>query len=427
MKSTQRKQLVISYEVGSQSLFALHEAAHDLCDIIWLVNLDTDEMSQLGRLMNRMGTVVDTANRSRHQVIAELRAARPGGLLSLHDTSTVTLSEIGTALGLDFHSADVARCLSDKAHQRRALRGAGLPVPDWHVLPAHTHQVDVAALAREVGFPAVLKPRQGSGSRNTYKVQNEAELADLMASAEAARPEPDGMILEAYVEGPDQSVSRFEPLVSVESFVLNGEVHHFALTGRLPFAEPFRETGLVLPSDLSRQDAAAATEVAASAIAGLGIQHGMLHTEIKFTPDGPRVIEVNGRLGGGIPELVTLAGSDASILRLAMELALGVPPANVPQNYAKVGWQRIAPPPVSADRVGTITGLESLKDLPGVDSVTINHKEGETVDYRLGRRDFLYQVYGAADDYDELESQLALVARAVSVTYGQDASRRRDT
>ena len=153
----------------------------------------------------------------------------------------------------------------------------------------------------------------------------------------------------------------------------------------------------------------------------------MLHTEIKFTPDGPRIIEVNGRVGGGIPELVTLAGSDASILRLAMELALGVPPANVPQSYVKVAWQRIAPPPVSAERVGTITGLESLKDLPGVDSITINHKEGETVDYRLGRRDFLYQVYGAADDYDELESQLALVDRAVSVTYGQDASRGRDT
>src|ERR1700735_4916130 len=115
MKSTQREQLVMSNEVGSQSLFALHEAAHDLCDIIWLVNLGTDEMSQLGRLMDRMGTVVDTANRSRHQVIEELRAARPGGLLSLHDTSTIALSEIGTALGLDFHSADVARCLSDKA------------------------------------------------------------------------------------------------------------------------------------------------------------------------------------------------------------------------------------------------------------------------------------------------------------------------
>ena len=109
MKAAQRVQLVISYEVGAQSLFALHEAAHDLCDIIWLVDLQTEEMRQLAPLMNRMGSVVDTANRSRPQVIAELGAAGPAGLLSLHDTSTAALSEIGTALGLDFHSADVAR------------------------------------------------------------------------------------------------------------------------------------------------------------------------------------------------------------------------------------------------------------------------------------------------------------------------------
>jgi biotin carboxylase len=426
MKAAQRVQLVISYEVGAQSLFALHEAAHDLCDIIWLVDLQTEEMRQLAPLMNRMGSVVDTANRSRPQVIAELGAAGPAGLLSLHDTSTAALSEIGTALGLDFHSADVARCLTDKAHQRRALRGAGLPVPDWHVLPAQMHQVDVDALARDIGFPAVLKPRQGSGSRNTYKVQNPTQLAELMQEADV---EPDGMILEAYVEGPERLVSRFEPLVSVESFVRHGEVHHFALTGRLPFAEPFRETGLVLPSDLSHHDAATAAQAATSAIAGLGIQHGMLHTEIKFTIDGPRIIEVNGRLGGGIPELVALAGSGASVLRLAMELALGMAtPENVPQSYPKVGWQRILPPPVSADRIGTMTGLESLRDLPGVHSITINHTEGEAVDYRRGRRDFVFQVYGEARDYDELESQLAQVDRTVSVTYGQDqnASRHRD-
>jgi biotin carboxylase len=421
MKATHRDRLVISYEFGSQSLFALHEAARELCDIIWLVDLGTAEMSQLARLMNRMGTVVDTAHRTGRQIIEELRVVAPSGLLSLHDTSMIAMSEIGAALDLDFHSVDVARCLSDKAHQRHALRRAGLPVPNWHALPPQPHQADVAELAREIGFPAVLKPRQGSGSRNTYRVRSQAELTELIREVDSTRPEPDGMLLEAYVEGPDRMVSRFEPFVSVESFILDGMVHHFAVTGRLPFAEPFREAGLVLPSDISHQDAVAATHVATSAISGLGVQHGVLHTELKFTPAGPRIIEVNGRIGGGIPELVTLAGSDSSILGLAMELALGVPhPVNVPQSFANVGWQRIVSPPVSAARIDTISGLDSLKDLPGVDSITINHADGETVDYRRGRRDFLFQVYGAAGDYDELESQLALVDRAVSITYANE-------
>ena len=226
------------------------------------------------------------------------------------------------------------------------------------------------------------------------------------------------MILEGYLPTADQRVSRFAPIVSVESFVRAGAIHHFAVTGRLPFAKPFRETGSVLPSDLSPQNAAMAESMAADAIVALGVTCGCLHTELKFTPAGPRIIEVNGRMGGGIPELVRLAGGDKSILRLAMELALGVP-TGANSRYPRIGWRRTAPPPVSAGQIETIAGLESLKYIPGLDLVTINRYAGESVDWRHGLRDFVFQVYGSGDDYDEIERQCALVDRVVSVTYSE--------
>ena len=49
--------------------------------------------------------------------------------------------------------------------------------------------------------------------------------------------------------------------------------------------------------------------------------------------------------------------------------------------------------------------------------MTINRDAGESVDWRLGLQDIVYQVYGSGDDYDEIERQCALVDRAVSVTY----------
>jgi biotin carboxylase len=142
---------------------------------------------------------------------------------------------------------------------------------------------------------------------------------------------------------------------------------------------------------------------------------------MKFTPDGPRIVEVNGRIGGGIPEMVELAGGNESILRLAMELALGVPRLVQPR-YSRIGWWRALTPPVSANRIEAITGLEQLKHLPGVDHVIVNRGAGEAVDWRQGYRDFVVQVYGSGRDYEEVEDQCASVDRVVSVTYGEAGS-----
>ena len=110
-------------------MFALNEAAGDLCEIIWLVNLGTTEMRQLARLMSRMGTVVDVADRSEAQVVEELRGLSPTGLLSLSDRSGMMMARLAVALGLEFHSPVVAGRLFDKLRQREALLAGGIACP----------------------------------------------------------------------------------------------------------------------------------------------------------------------------------------------------------------------------------------------------------------------------------------------------------
>jgi biotin carboxylase len=423
LNSPPEDRLIVSCDYGSQSVFALREAAEDLCEIIWLVDLRVPQMVQMARLMTRMGTVVDIAGSSEQQVVDLLGAAEPTGLLNLSDGLSVRLAHIASALGLEFHSPEVAGYLSDKLLQRQALRSAGIPTPDFRDLSVQPDRTDLELFADAVGFPAVLKPRMGTGSRNTYKVHNQEELAQIMTGLGPWHREQDGMILEGFLEATKQPVSRFDPVVSVESFIHAGAVRHISVTGRSPFAEPFRETGLVLPSDLSADDAAAAEWTAAAAIAALGIDHGCLHTELKFTPDGPRIIEVNGRIGGGIPELVRLAGGHSSMLRFAMELALGVPEvAGFPVEYSKIGWVRTVPPPVSARRVDSISGLDALTRLPGVEQVTINRNEGEAVDWRRGLQDYVIQAYGSAGDHDEILAQWAMMDQAVNISYQQQSA-----
>ena len=66
---------------------------------------------------------------------------------------------------------------------------------------------------------------------------------------------------------------------------------------------------------------------------------GGSHTEVKLTPDGPRVIEVNGRLGGGIPEMLFQASGE-SIMRLSMRIALGERIVlGDPVPCSRIGWR----------------------------------------------------------------------------------------
>ncbi len=418
MSADRVERLIISYEATTPSVFSLRDATRGLCEIIWMIDLSEPGMTNSARLLSRVGRVVDVSDLTEDQMVEALRAQRPTGMVALNDRRLIRLAAIGAGLGLTFHSPEVAGRLADKLRQRQTMQVAGVPVPPFWEVPAGLSETEADRLAQSVLLPAVLKPRSGDGSRNVHHVHTTDQLVALLARS----TEPDGWILEGYLESAGRPVSRFSDVVSVESFVRDGTVEHLAVTGRFRFAEPFRETGSVLPSDLSPSDTQAACELATAAVTALGIQWGCQHTELKFTPDGPAVVEVNGRVGGGVPELMTLAGGDVSLYRVAVELALGmVPSVHLPLMFPRVAYRRIATPPVTAHRVISMAGQELLQEVPGVDEITINRVPGDLVDWRLGLGDFIYSAFGSAGDYDEVEQRCALIDRTVEIGYESEA------
>ncbi|HEY6624047.1 MAG TPA: hypothetical protein VIX85_09465 [Acidimicrobiales bacterium] len=412
------RRLLIPYDSASPSPFLLGEAARGLCRPIWVVDLDEPEMTEVERLLRKFGVVVNTSGMEAGQLVEALSATDPTGIMALNDRRTVLLAEVAARLDLDFHSRTVAERLTDKKLQRQVMRDAGLPVPPFLILPDGIEGPEAERLARAMHFPAVLKPRQGGGSRNVIPVADTAELGRIFETSPWDRTEESGWILEGFLRNAEPPASRFSDVVSVESFLHAGTIHHLAVTGRFSFADPFRETGSILPSDLSPDDRLFALGLAATALTVLEVRHGCHHTEIKFTPDGPSVLEVNGRIGGGVPELLSLATGRVSVLRLAMELALGMPPSvELPLSFPRIAYRRVAPPPISATRITAMSGQDDLSRVPGVDAVTINRGPGDAVDWRRGFGQMVYSVYGTADDYDEVDSAVRRIDAAVSISY----------
>ena len=141
------------------------------------------------------------------------------------------------------------------------------------------------------------------------------------------------IVVEEYLAGPE---------ISVDGSIVSGayQPHIVARkkTGPPPF---FEETGHVVSPDDPAGSDPDILQILRRGHAALGFDHGMTHTEIKFTAHGPVIIEINGRPGGDlIPRLGWLAaGVDLGMI--AAQVAAGRQPSpSTPATSEKGGPSR---------------------------------------------------------------------------------------
>jgi biotin carboxylase len=392
--------LAFVHHPKSFSAFQLAEAARGVCSIVWIVDSAADDSTVTKRLLPRFGTVIDVAGMDAEQAAAAVADLRPDGILSLKDSRLKFTADLAARLGLPFHSPEVAARLTDKHAQRLALREAGVPVPGFHPVPPLDDAEGWQELEQMIRFPAVLKPRLGNeASRDTVRVASLDEVREIVASGTGEE-----LVLEEYLGDRDGAVRAcFADYVSVESVVSHGQISHVAVNGRFPPAEPFRESGFFIDAELSSSDRQAALDTATAALQAFGIETGCPHTEIKFTPEGPRVIEVNGRIGGGVPEMLADI-TDVALLQDAMRIALGdTVHYERPLVPDRVGFLFYVHAPRWMHQITSVEGLDRLSADPDVTEVTLNRGPGQAVDWREGNHGHVFSLRGTVADHDALE------------------------
>jgi biotin carboxylase len=231
-----------------------------------------------------------------------------------------------------------------KHRQRKRLDELGVPQPRWRV----------ATTAEEgLALPAVVKPVDRQGQKGLAVVETSAELADAVAVAvEASRS---GLALvEELVTGPEVTVNAFSlggvfhPLTVTDRLTAGGEAFGVALAHAWPSAHPVEE----------------AVEAARLAAAALGVTDGPTYTQIVLGPDGPRVMELAARLGGGHDAELCRVALGVDLNGLSLAAALGEPveaPRPEPKGGAVVRF--LVPPQGVLEDVG---GLEQALAVDGV-------------------------------------------------------------
>jgi carnosine synthase len=228
------------------------------------------------------------------------------------------VARLAERLGLPGNPPSAVDMARDKSATRKIMAAASLPSPK-HALIFGIQDCDKAAAL--VGFPAVIKPIAAAASMGVVRVDDLSELkqkVDLTQKTIASLYlDDEGHIIQA-ADGQEINENKREEIkqfvsstlmmeeyldgheVDVDLVFSNGEATYGAVTDNWPTIEPyFNETGSNCPSILPVQRQRELIDLAVASVKVLGFKLGVFHVELKATSRGPRLIEVNARMGGG--------------------------------------------------------------------------------------------------------------------------------
>ncbi|MFC4851897.1 ATP-grasp domain-containing protein [Actinophytocola glycyrrhizae] len=394
--------LIVPFTEGAASPVQVAAACGGQVDFVFLVDEQDGRIAPAVPMLHELAPVV-THDGDLPQVLEQLAPFEPHGVVTFSDSTMQLAAAIAKACGIPYNSQETCVLLRSKLKQRQCLNDAG--VGSVRTFGFSLDQAESVSLPADVPFPAVVKPEVGAASKNAVFVASRDELTARLAELTPGVT----YVLEEYLHGAElYEVDWLGDYLSVESVVSGGAIRHFGMSARLPLVAPFREGGLVFPVRPDDTTAVAITDLAERAIKTIGITIGLVHTEIKMTPDGPRIIEVNGRLGGALERLVPRAtGIDP--VRLAVDIALGAPlpgEFGAPSQLAMVVWVQ---PPMSATAVAELPSIRELRELPGVFGVDRLRKNEHALDWRNGSLGRVFDIWLDAGSLTELGERYSAV------------------
>ena len=272
------------------------------------------------------------------------------GVVTWDEYCLVPTAQLVACLGLPGTSVESMNSARNKASSRRLFAEGDVPSA------ASTHVDSLAqatAAAHRTGFPVVLKPASHAASIGVIRVDTLEELPAAWefaaAGAGAQGPEGRGVLVEEYLDGPE---------ISVECATVAGVTTALAVTRKeVGFAPYFEEVGHIVTAGDPLLPRVA--PIAAQAVRALGITDGVQHVEMRLTASGPRIIEVNARIGGDlIGELVRLA-TGLDLPRIAADIACLNVPSLTPTAHRTAAITIVYPP-----ASGTLTA-QHLSTEPG--------------------------------------------------------------
>ena len=203
-----------------------------------------------------------------------------------------------------------------KYHMRKKLNEASVPIPKYKLCKNYDEIVDAI---NEIGTPCVAKPVGGNASYGTFMIRDEYDLKKLKLNYDTAieylkkkavsedifafnKEEMDligisdhvdmvtDYLVEEYMKGPE---------ISIDAITQKGKVTIFGIADQIRMKPPyFIQLFENIPYLCDQKDEKIIIDLIKKTHEAMDIKNSASHTEIIFTPEGPKIVEIACRIGG---------------------------------------------------------------------------------------------------------------------------------
>lgn len=228
------------------------------------------------------------------------------GIATFEDHAGPLTAILANVLGFQGHPLLSVGFSKNKIFTREVCVEAGIPSPKFFRIKT---AADLEAAAAHVGFPSVLKPISGASSISTYLIHSKEELhqrhSQTIAAAEGhlktsgVHSDNDEEII--WSKGFDMTLEEYLNGEEFDVDVLFSEGSRAYANVIRDLTQPthLKEAGSQMPPDFPADKQNEMIEFAERVLHALEFTNGAFHVEMKYTSNGPRLIEVNARIGGG--------------------------------------------------------------------------------------------------------------------------------
>lgn len=331
------------------------------------------------------------------EAIRRLAEDRPlSAVVAAEDAGVRVAAAASVALELPGNSLASVETCRRKDRFRLALADSGTLSPWYRTYPLET---EPRAVARDLGFPCVVKPVELAASRGVVRADDAEELVGAFAEARRATEESgrgDPILVEGYIPGDE---------VALEGILVGGELRTLAVLDKPdPLVGPyFEETMFVTPSRLAPDVQGEIEKVVARVTALVGLREGPIHAELRVNERGVWPIEIAPRTIGGLCARLFRYRTGTALEELVLLHALGRELPHQPDGPAS-GVMMIPIP--HAGVLTSIAGVDAAERLPEVQEVSITARLGRHIDPLPRGNRYLGFIFAQADSPETVERAL---------------------
>jgi len=263
----------------------------------------------------------------------------------------MTAAEVREATGIPGTSVRTAFLCRDKPAMKEALREGGVPCAQS---AAAASEAEVRAFAERVGYPLILKPRDGAGASGAARIDRDSEIAPALRNLGIDRPGRT-VAVEEFIEGHEGFY---------DTLTCGGQVVHEFATHYYPNVLEAMRTRWISPQFVTtnRIDSAPGYDeikaLGRQVVKILGIGTSATHMEWFFGPKGLKFSEIGCRPPGVRAWDLYNVGNDMDLYReWAMLLCTGRASQRASRRFA-AGIIALRP-----ECDGRITGYDGLDDV----------------------------------------------------------------